>query len=70
MGLPDMWIRLLKETSDEWWDFNQIYFELANRRPNEKVIGYVESHDQALVGDKTLMMRLADAEMYWGMHRD
>ena len=70
MGLPDMWIRLLKETSDEWWDFNQIYFELANRRPNEKVIGYVESHDQALVGDKTLMMRLLDAEIYWGMHRD
>ena len=69
MGLPDMWIRLLKETSDEWWDLNQIYYELANRRPNEKVIGYVESHDQALVGDKTLMMRLADAEMYTGMDR-
>ena len=70
MGLPDMWIRLLKEKSDEWWDFNQIYYELANTWPNEKVIGYVESHDQALVGDKTLMMRLADAEMYWGMHKD
>ena len=70
MGLPDMWIRLLKETSDEWWDFDKIYYELANRRPGEKVIGYVESHDQALVGDKTLMMRLADAEMYWGMHKD
>ena len=70
MGLPDMWIRLLKEQSDEWWDFNQIYYELANRRPGEKVIGYVESHDQALVGDKTLMFRLCDAEMYWGMHKD
>ena len=70
MGLPDMWIRLLKEKSDEWWDFNQIYYELANRRPGEKVIGYVESHDQALVGDKTLMFRLCDAEMYWGMHKD
>lgn len=70
MGLPDMWIRLLKEKSDEWWDFNQIYYELANGWPHEKVIGYVESHDQALVGDKTLMMRLADAEMYYGMHKD
>lgn len=70
MGLPDMWIRLLKEKPDEWWDFNQIYYELANSWPHEKVIGYVESHDQALVGDKTLMMRLADAEMYYGMHKD
>ena len=70
MGLPDMWIRLLRETSDEWWDLNQIYYELANRRSHEKVIGYVESHDQALVGDKTIMFRLCDAEMYWGMDRD
>lgn len=67
MGVPDMWIKLLKETSDENWDLNQIYYELANRRPNEKVIGYCESHDQALVGDKTIMFRLCDKEMYWGM---
>ena len=67
MGVPDMWIRLLKEKRDEDWDFNQIYYELANRRPGEKVIGYCESHDQALVGDKTLMFRLCDQEMYWSM---
>ena len=67
MGEPDMWIRLLKEKRDEDWDFNQIYYELANRRPGEKVIGYCESHDQALVGDKTLMFRLCDQEMYWAM---
>ena len=67
MGVPDMWIRLLKEKRDEDWDLNQIYFELANRRPHEKVIGYCESHDQALVGDKTLMFRLCDQEMYWSM---
>ena len=70
MGLPDMWIRLLKEKRDEDWDFNQIYFELANRWPGEKVIGYCESHDQALVGDKTIMFRLCDQEMYWSMHKD
>ena len=70
MGLPDMWIRLLKEKRDEDWDFNQIYFELANRWPGEKVIGYCESHDQALVGDKTIMFRLCDQEMYWAMHKD
>ena len=70
MGVPDMWIRLLKETPDEYWDLNNIYYELAMRRPKEKVIGYCESHDQALVGDKTIMFRLCDQEMYWNMHKD
>ncbi len=69
MGEPDMWIKLLKEMTDEHWDLNNIYYELAVRRPQEKVIGYVESHDQALVGDKTVMFRLCDQEMYWGMDR-
>ena len=68
MGVPDMWIRLLKEQADETWDFNHIYYELANRWPGEKVIGYCESHDQALVGDKTIMFRLCDQEMYWSMN--
>ena len=67
MGEPDMWIRLLKETPDEYWDLNSIYYELANRRPKEPVIGYCESHDQALVGDKTIMFRLCDEQMYWAM---
>ncbi len=70
MGEPDMWIRLLKETPDEYWDLNSIYYELASRRPGEPVIGYCESHDQALVGDKTIMFRLCDQEMYWGMGAD
>ncbi len=69
MGEPDMWIRLIKETPDEYWDLNQIYYELANRRPREKVIGYCESHDQALVGDKTIIFRLCDAAMYWHMDK-
>ena len=67
MGVPDMWIRLLKETPDEHWDLNQIYYELSNRRPKERVIGYCESHDQALVGDKTIMFRLCDSAMYDSM---
>ena len=70
MGEPDMWIRLLKETPDEYWDLNKIYYELAIRRPGEKQIGYCESHDQALVGDKTLLFRLCDQEMYWHMGKD
>ena len=70
MGEPDMWIRLLKETPDEYWDLNNIYYELSIRRPKEKVIGYCESHDQALVGDKTIMFRLCDQEMYWNMGKN
>ncbi len=69
MGEPDMWIKLLKEVSDEHWDLNHIYYELASRRPKEKVIGYCESHDQALVGDKTIMFRLCDSEMYTAMNK-
>ena len=69
MGEPDMWIKLLKEVSDEHWDLNHIYYELAGRRPKEKVIGYCESHDQALVGDKTIMFRLCDSEMYTAMNK-
>ena len=69
MGEPDMWIKLLKEVPDENWDLFHIYYELTSRRPKEKVIGYCESHDQALVGDKTIMFRLCDQEMYWGMEK-
>ena len=39
----------------------------TNRRLGEKVVGYSESHDQALVGDKTLAFWMMDAEMYTGM---
>ncbi|MGM9641070.1 MAG: alpha-amylase family glycosyl hydrolase [Faecousia sp.] len=67
MGEPDMWIKLLKEVRDDDWDMWMLWSELTGRRPKEKVIGYVESHDQALVGDKTVMFRLCDKEMYWGM---
>ncbi|CCE62063.1 hypothetical protein TPHA_0B03910 [Tetrapisispora phaffii CBS 4417] len=67
MALPDMWIKLLKEKKDEDWDMGHIAFTLTNRRHGEKVVAYCESHDQALVGDKTLAFWLMDAEMYTGM---
>jgi len=70
MGIPDNWIRLTKDVADEDWHPDQIWHELTNRRPHEKSISYAESHDQALVGDKTLIFRLADAAMYHHMHRD
>lgn len=69
MGVPDLWIKTLKETSDEHWDINKLWYELTGRRPQEKNIGYCESHDQALVGDKTIMFRLCDAEMYTHMNK-
>jgi len=70
MGQPDMWIKLIKEVSDENWDMGFLWAELTSRRPKEKVIGYCESHDQALVGDKTIMFRLCDKEMYTAMACD
>lgn len=67
MAVPDMYIKMLKEKSDDDWDIGNIAFTLTNRRHGEKTIAYAESHDQALVGDKSLMMWLADAEMYTHM---
>lgn len=67
MGVPDLWIKTIKERRDEHWSMNQLWHELTSHRPQEKTIGYAESHDQALVGDKTLIFRLADQEMYWHM---
>ncbi len=70
MGVPDLWIKYIKEYTDEEWNMDQLWYELTARRPHEKNIGYSESHDQALVGDKTIMFRLCDAAMYSGMRRD
>jgi 1,4-alpha-glucan branching enzyme len=70
MGLPDMWIRTLKEQKDEDWNIGAMWGDMCLRRPGEKTIAYVESHDQALVGDKTVMFRLADANMYTDMNKD
>ncbi len=67
MGIPDYWIKLLKHQRDEDWDIHNIWYELNNRRLKEKNIAYAESHDQALVGDKTLAFRLMDKEMYFRM---
>ncbi|KAL4800918.1 1,4-alpha-glucan-branching enzyme [Aspergillus venezuelensis] len=67
MAIPDMYIKLLKEKSDADWDIGNLSFTLTNRRHGEKTIAYAESHDQALVGDKTLMMWLCDKEMYTHM---
>ncbi|XP_018431642.1 PREDICTED: 1,4-alpha-glucan-branching enzyme [Nanorana parkeri] len=67
MAVPDKWIQILKERKDEDWNMGDIVHTLTNRRYSEKCIAYAESHDQALVGDKTLAFWLMDAEMYTNM---
>jgi len=70
MGIPDYWIKLLKHQRDEDWDLEAMWNTLSNRRHGEANISYVESHDQALVGDKTIAFWLMDKEMYWDMNTE
>ena len=65
MNIPDYWIKIIKEKKDEDWKPSSMFWEVTNRRADEKTISYCESHDQALVGDKTIIFRLIDADMYW-----
>ncbi len=67
MAIPDVWIKYLKEKGDEEWDLDVLSHTLVNRRWQEKCVAYAESHDQALVGDKTMAFWLMDKEMYWHM---
>lgn len=67
MGIPDYWIKTLKHKKDEEWNLDEIWHELTNRRALEKTVAYAESHDQSLVGDKTLAFWLMDKEMYTHM---
>lgn len=69
MGVADHWIKWLKERSDEQWSMGEIWWELTNKREDERTISYAECHDQALVGDKTLIFRLIDKEMYTSMNK-
>ena len=69
MNIPDYWIKTIKEKIDEDWKPSSMFWEVINRRQDEKTISYAESHDQALVGDKTIIFRLIDADMYWHMQK-
>jgi 1,4-alpha-glucan branching enzyme len=69
MGVADHWIKWIKELSDEQWSMGEVWWELTRKRDDEKTVSYAECHDQALVGDKTLIFRLADKEMYWAMDK-
>jgi 1,4-alpha-glucan branching enzyme len=70
MGIPDYWIKIIKELPDEEWNVNDMYNELISHRADEKTVSYAESHDQALVGDKTIFFRLTDKELYFSMSKD
>ncbi|MBQ9185783.1 MAG: alpha amylase C-terminal domain-containing protein [Bacteroidales bacterium] len=69
MGIADHWIKWIKEKSDEQWSPGEMWYELTNKRADEKTISYAECHDQALVGDKTIIFRLIDKEMYFSMNK-
>ncbi len=70
MNIPDYWIKTIKELRDEDWKPSSMFWEVKNRRADEKTISYCESHDQALVGDKTIIFRLIDADMYWHFKKE
>lgn len=70
MGIPDCWFQLLRTVRDEDWDMHQLWHELSNRRPDEQTINYAECHDQAIVGGKTLIFQMLDAEMYTSMRTE
>ena len=70
MGIADHWIKWIKEKTDDEWSPGEMWYELTNKREDEKTISYAECHDQALVGDKTLIFRLIDKEMYFSMNKD
>ena len=69
MGIADHWIKWIKEKSDEQWSPGEIWYELTNKRADERTVSYAECHDQALVGDKTIIFRLIDKEMYFSMDK-
>ena len=69
MGIADHWIKWIKEKPDECWNVGEIWWELTNKRADESTVSYAECHDQALVGDKTIIFRLVDKEMYWSMDK-
>ncbi|MBP5505020.1 MAG: alpha amylase C-terminal domain-containing protein [Bacteroidales bacterium] len=69
MGVPDMWIKIIKETDDHDWKMGSLWYELTNKRADERTVSYAECHDQALVGDKTIIFRLIDKEMYYSMDK-
>ena len=69
MGIADHWIKWIKEKSDDEWSMGEMWWELTNKRADEKTVSYAECHDQALVGDKTIIFRLMDKEMYFAMNK-
>ena len=70
MGVADNWIKWIKELSDDQWSMGEMWWQLTNKREDEKTFSYAECHDQAMVGDKTIAFRLMDKEMYFSMNKE
>jgi 1,4-alpha-glucan branching enzyme len=69
MGMPDTWFKLVRDVNDEDWNMHHIWHVITDHRPEEHTISYVESHDQAIVGDKTMIFELIDSAMYYKMSK-
>ena len=70
MGVADNWIKWIKEIPDDHWSMGEMWWQLTNKRKDEKTISYAECHDQAMVGDKTIAFRLMDKDMYFSMNKE
>ena len=68
MGVPDFWFKLT-DLRDEDWPMGGLWHALTDRRPEERTVSYVESHDQALVGGKTFFFQMMGSAIYDSMHR-
>ena len=69
MGVADNWIKWIKTLKDEQWSVGEMWYQLTNKRDDERTVGYAECHDQAMVGDQTIAFRLMDKEMYYCMEK-
>ena len=70
MGLPDFFESVAKDVMDDGISPSRIWHALVSRRFDERHIGYVESHDQAIVGGQSLIFRLLGPKMYTDMHAE
>jgi len=70
MAIADKWIEVMGIHDDMAWNMGNIVYTMTNRRAQEACIAYAESHDQALVGDKTIAFHLMDKDMYDFMSLD
>ena len=69
MGVTEVWGKLMREVPDPDWNLGWLFYELTNKRADERTVSYLECHDQALVGGKTAFFEMTGPAIYDAMHR-